>query len=77
MATVAPATPSTPERHDWTKPSAMAIPKEVYFAPKARTIWTDLSTNARVSRFYPNREDQTGKRGCDPCLWQDHREGDR
>ena len=31
MATVAPATPSTPTERDWTKPQAMAIPKEGYF----------------------------------------------
>ena len=31
MATVAPATPSTPKERDWTKPQAMAIPKEGYF----------------------------------------------
>jgi hypothetical protein len=31
MATVAPATPSTPIERDSTKPQAMAIPKEGYF----------------------------------------------
>jgi hypothetical protein len=31
MATVAPATPSTSTERDWTKPQAMAIPKEGYF----------------------------------------------
>ncbi|MGB0010842.1 MAG: hypothetical protein WBQ03_04500 [Candidatus Sulfotelmatobacter sp.] len=31
MATVATATHSTPTEHDWTKPQAMAIPKEGYF----------------------------------------------
>jgi len=31
MATVATATPSTPTKRDWTKPQAMAIPKEGYF----------------------------------------------
>ena len=31
MATVATATPSTPTDRDWTKPQAMAIPKEGYF----------------------------------------------
>ena len=31
MATVAPATPSTSTKRDWTKPQAMAIPKEGYF----------------------------------------------
>ena len=32
MATVAPATPSQrPRERDWTKPPAMAIPKEGYF----------------------------------------------
>jgi hypothetical protein len=34
MATVAIATSSTPKERDWTKPSAMAIPKEGYFTPK-------------------------------------------
>jgi len=34
MATAATATPSTPKERDWTKPSAMAIPKEGYFTPK-------------------------------------------
>ncbi|MGC1417716.1 MAG: hypothetical protein WA817_20680 [Candidatus Acidiferrum sp.] len=33
MATPATATPSTPKERDWTKPSAMAIPKEGYFTP--------------------------------------------
>ncbi|MFZ1007681.1 MAG: hypothetical protein WAN65_12645 [Candidatus Sulfotelmatobacter sp.] len=31
MATVAPATPSTSAERDWTKPQAIAIPKEGYF----------------------------------------------
>jgi hypothetical protein len=31
MATVAPTTPSTSRERDWTKPQAMAIPKEGYF----------------------------------------------
>ena len=31
MAPVATATHSTPTEHDWTKPQAMAIPKEGYF----------------------------------------------
>jgi hypothetical protein len=31
MATVATATPSMPRERDWTKPQAMAIPKEGYF----------------------------------------------
>jgi hypothetical protein len=31
MATVAPSTPSAPTKRDWTKPQAMAIPKEGYF----------------------------------------------
>ena len=31
MATVSKATPSVPEEQDWTKPQAMAIPKEGYF----------------------------------------------
>jgi hypothetical protein len=31
MATIAPATPSTPRERDWTKPQATAIPKEGYF----------------------------------------------
>jgi hypothetical protein len=31
MATAATATPSTPTKRDWTKPQAMAIPKEGYF----------------------------------------------
>ena len=31
MATVATETPSTSTEHDWTKPQAMAIPKEGYF----------------------------------------------
>jgi hypothetical protein len=31
MATVAPATPTTSTELDWTKPQAMAIPKEGYF----------------------------------------------
>jgi hypothetical protein len=31
MATVAPTTPSTSTERDWTKPQAMAIPKEGYF----------------------------------------------
>jgi len=30
MATVATATPATPTEHDWTKPQAMAIPKDGY-----------------------------------------------
>jgi len=34
MATAATATPSTPKERDWTKPSAMAIPKEGFFTPK-------------------------------------------
>ena len=31
MATVAPATPAPSAERDWTKPQAMAIPKEGYF----------------------------------------------
>jgi hypothetical protein len=31
MATVSTATPSAPKEHDWTKPEAMAIPKQGYF----------------------------------------------
>ena len=31
MATVSPATPPTSTERDWTKPQAMAIPKEGYF----------------------------------------------
>ena len=31
MATVSTAKPSAPEEQDWTKPQAMAIPKEGYF----------------------------------------------
>ena len=34
MATVAPATPSTSTERDWTKPQAMAIPKEGFFKDK-------------------------------------------
>lgn len=34
MATVTPATPSTSTERDWTKPQAMAIPKEGYFQPE-------------------------------------------
>jgi len=31
MSTAASATPSTAREHDWTKPRAIAIPKEGYF----------------------------------------------
>jgi hypothetical protein len=34
MATAATATPSTLKERDWTKPSAIAIPREGYFTPK-------------------------------------------
>jgi len=34
MATVAPATPSTSTKRDWTKPQAMAIPKGGFFKDK-------------------------------------------
>ena len=34
MATVATATSTMPRERDWTKPQAMAIPKEGYFTPK-------------------------------------------
>jgi hypothetical protein len=43
MATVATATPSTPTTRDWTKPQAMAIPKEGYFQLE----------NGRYGAIYP------------------------
>jgi len=43
MATVATATPSTPTKRDWTKPQAMAIPKEGYFQLQ----------NGRYGAIYP------------------------
>ena len=39
MATAAPATPSTSTERDWTKPQAMAIPKEGYF-PSFKKVGT-------------------------------------
>lgn len=70
----APATPKEKVR-DWTKPAAMAIPKEGYVSLK-REIRPDISTNSGLPWIHHNREDQVGKRGHDPRLRQDHRESD-
>jgi hypothetical protein len=43
MVTVATATPSTSKERDWTKPQALAIPKEGYFEPE----------NGRYGPVYP------------------------
>ncbi len=49
--------------NDWSKPKALAIPKEGYFTRQAGTLRPDLSANARVSWLHDHREDQAGHRG--------------
>jgi hypothetical protein len=78
MATTAIETPSTLKEkvRDWTKPAAMAIPKEGYLSLE----------NGRYGPVYPRTPACYGftiiakikpGRGHDPCLRQDYRGSDR
>ena len=49
--------------NDWSKPKALAIPKEGYVHPSTGTIRPDLSANTRVSWLHDHRQDQAGHRG--------------
>ena len=69
MATVAPATPSTPVERDSTKPQAMAIPKEGYFKTFKTGGTAHYIQDSSLLRIHHHCEDQTGKGGCDPYFW--------
>ena len=82
MATVATEIPSTPKERDWTKPRAMAIPKEGYF--ELEKVATDQSfPNSRllrlsvIAKIKPGRENairdygksiEEAVRRIPPCL---------
>ena len=57
MATVSTATPSKPKEIDWTKPQAMAIPKEGYFEIEKRTV-----TDPYIPRLRPATGFQSSQR---------------
>ena len=59
--------------NDWTKPAALAIPKEGYFTVEEGPLRPDLPANARLSRLHDHREDQAGDGSRDPRLRKTHR----
>ena len=46
--------------NDWSKPQAMAIPKEGYFTAGAGAIRPGFPQNTRMLRFHHNRQNQAG-----------------
>ena len=59
--------------HDWTKPAAMAIPKEGYLRAGTGQIRPRLSTNPRLLRLHDHREDQARPGRSDPRVREDDR----
>ena len=57
MATATPATPSTSTERDWTKPQAMAIPKEGYFQPE-KGRYGQSFPRSRLLRLFSRRKGQ-------------------
>ena len=48
--------------NDWSKPKALAIPKEGYFTLRTGTVRPDVSPNTGVSWLHDHREDQARHR---------------
>ena len=48
----------TPKQNDWSKPAAMAIPKEGFFKLEQGRYGPSLSQNSRVPWLYDHCEDQ-------------------
>ena len=59
---------------DWTKPAAMAIPKEGYFELETGTIRADFSEDPGQLWLHDYCKDQTGSRRSDPCVRKNNRE---
>ena len=62
---------------DWTKPAAMAIPKEGYFEEERGRYGPILPTDSRLLRVLHHREGEGGPRGRGPGVRQDHRRDHR
>ena len=71
-ATSAPATsaPATPTSQDWTKPAAMAIPKEGYFKLEQGRYGPIYPEDPRLLRLHHHREDQARHGGGHPRVRQ-------
>ena len=59
--------------HDWSKPAAMAIPKEGYFELERGRYGPIYPEDSRLLRVFDHREGQRGPRGGNPRV----RQGDR
>ena len=68
-------TKTEPTSGDWTKPAAMAIPKEGYFKLEQGPVRANFPQNPGQLRLYRYRKDQAGKRRNRPPIRQNHREG--
>jgi hypothetical protein len=69
-----PQVAEPPKESDWTKPQAMAIPKEGYFKVEQGRYGPLFPTNAGLSRLHDHREDQAGNRRRNPAVRKKARE---
>ena len=72
MATVAPGTPSTPTERDWTKPQAMAIPKEGYFELEKGRYGPIFPKTPACYGFSVVAKVKPGRETGDPRLWEEY-----
>ena len=64
----------TPKQNDWSKPAAMAIPKEGYFKNSNRAGTAHLSQDAGVPWLLDHREGHSRPRASRLRIRQEHRE---
>ena len=65
----------TPKHNDWSKPAAMAIPKEGFFKLEQGRYGPLFPQYPRVPRLHDHREDQARHGAGGPRVRQEHREG--